>query len=179
MLEGSVGLSTLNKNKPISCPEHFTISHVCKYQHIPTDRDLWNIRASKIHRTLMADLEAPELWKVRSVCLGWTRPNVSHFWGLKSSSIEVWGSQTASIKVLESQTQHKNNCFLVKAKFELFFRQTSLHQNGKYRGVGWVSLYGNKSGALGVLVWCRNYDNDFGSVLTLPVGWKYIAFCLK
>ena len=32
----------------------------------------------------------------------------------------------------ESQTQHKNNCFSVKAKFKLFFRQTSLHQNVKH-----------------------------------------------
>ena len=60
------------------------------------------------------------------------RPNVSHFCGLKNSSIEVWGSQTTSIKALESRTQHKNNCFSVKAKFKLFFRQTSLHQNVKH-----------------------------------------------
>ena len=37
-----------------------------------------------------------------------------------------------SIEALESQTQHKNNCFSVKAKFKLFFRQTSLHQNVKH-----------------------------------------------
>ena len=60
-----------------------------------------------------------------------SRPNVSHFYGLKNSSIEAWGSQTTSIEALESQTQHKNNRFLVKAKFKLFFRQTSLHQNVK------------------------------------------------
>ena len=54
------------------------------------------------------------------------------FCDLKNSWIEAWGSQTTSIKALESQTHHKNNCFLVKAKFKLFFRQTSLHQNVKH-----------------------------------------------
>ena len=61
-----------------------------------------------------------------------TRPNVSHFCGLKNSSIEAWWSQTMSIKALDSQTEHKNNCLSVKAKFKLFFRQTSLHQNVKH-----------------------------------------------
>ena len=69
-----------------------------------------------------------------------TRPNISHFCGLKNSSIEAWGSQATSIEALESQTQHKNNCFSVKAKFKLFFRQTSLHQNVKHL-VGYISLY--------------------------------------
>ena len=72
--------------------------------------------------------------------LGTSRPNVSHICGQKNSSIKAWGSQTTSIKSLESQTQHKNNCFSVKAKFKLFFRQTSLHQNVKHL-VGLVSGY--------------------------------------
>ena len=59
------------------------------------------------------------LWNVRSIRS--TRPNVSHFCGLKHSSIEAWGSQTKLIAALENQTQHKNNCFLIKAKFKLFF----------------------------------------------------------
>ena len=63
---------------------------------------------------------------------GITRPNFSHFWGPKKSSIEAWGSQTTSIEASESETQHKNNCFSVKAKFKLFFRHTSLHQNVKH-----------------------------------------------
>ena len=37
-----------------------------------------------------------------------------------------------SIKALKSQRQHKNNCFSLKAKFKLFSRQTSLHQNVKH-----------------------------------------------
>ena len=44
-------------------------------------------------------------------------------WKIRQSS--AWGSQTTSIEALESQTQHKSNCFSVKAKFKLFFRQTS------------------------------------------------------
>ena len=51
-------------------------------------------------------------------------------WKIRQS--KLWGSQTTSIKSLESQTRHKNNCFSVKAKFKLFFRQTSLHQNVKH-----------------------------------------------
>ena len=35
--------------------------------------------------------------------------------------MEALGSQTKLIKALKSQTQHKNNCFSVKAKFKLFF----------------------------------------------------------
>ena len=61
-----------------------------------------------------------------------SRPNVSHFCGLKNTSIEAWGSQATSIEALVSQTRHKNNCFSVKAKFKLFFRQTSLRQNVKH-----------------------------------------------
>ena len=72
--------------------------------------------------------------------IGTSRPNVSHFCGQKNSPIKAWGSQTKSIKSLESQTQHKNNWFSVKAKFKLFFRQTSLHQNVKHL-VGLVSGY--------------------------------------
>ena len=52
---------------------------------------------------------------------GLSRPNVSHFCGRKNLSIEAQGRETKSIKALESQTQHENNCFWVKAKFELFF----------------------------------------------------------
>ena len=57
----------------------------------------------------------------------WTRisrPNVSHFCGLKNSSIKVWGSQTSSIKALESYKHNARtivfrlkpnlNCFSVK-----------------------------------------------------------------
>ena len=68
-----------------------------------------------------------------------SRPNVSHFCGLKNSSIEAWGSHTTSIKALESQTQQQNNCFSVKAKFKLFFRRTSLHQNVKHLAGFFVS----------------------------------------
>ena len=38
---------------------------------------------------------------------------------------------------LRSCFPEKNNCFLVKAKIQLFFSQTSLPQNVKYL-VGWV-----------------------------------------
>ena len=54
------------------------------------------------------------------------------FCGLKNSSFEAWGSQKTTIEALESQAQCKNNCFLVKAQFRLFFRQTRLHQNVKH-----------------------------------------------
>ena len=74
------------------------------------------------------------------LCVPATRPNVSHFCGLKNSSIKAWGSQTTSIEALESQTQHENNRFLVKAKFKLFSRQTSPHQNVKHL-VGYFYSY--------------------------------------
>ena len=66
-------------------------------------------------------------------------PNVSHFCGLKSSSIKVWGSKTSWIEALESQTSsqvkfaaRKNNYFSVKAKIKLLCRRTSLPKNMKH-----------------------------------------------
>ena len=74
------------------------------------------------------------LWNKNSKRVGRAIPDqLFHiFCGLEYSSIAAWGSQTTSIEALASQTQHKNSCFSVKAKFKLFFRQTSLHQNVKH-----------------------------------------------
>ena len=45
-----------------------------------------------------------------------SRPNFSHFCGLKKSSIKAWGSQTTSIEALESQTQHNTKTIVFRLK---------------------------------------------------------------